>query len=308
MTDKGIREAIVIGSGPPDTPPPLYAARAQLKPLLFGSSIFVGGSLTTTTEVENFPGFRPKVPTMPRSCRDCRCPCALRRGQSPIQCRSIGGQPVWLSEPTWPLHPGTGEPLVFVGQFRVPGDEIRLAYLFLHEENWDMSSQPEDGTAVVLLQPGGRVPPVAVIGPPGTRGRTLWRWGPYLLLERPGIVARAQRTLRRQVRDLFVVQRVDGDGDRVRGVLEGVTVTRMIEDMKPGLRRITVLEAGSGLDPLAERKVTAVSAPGAERPAQRTSPHQPTPVSTRVRPTPARMAVDGATTLRRAPASDPVAA
>ncbi|MFF1447468.1 thioredoxin-disulfide reductase [Streptomyces sp. NPDC058274] len=57
MTETGIREVIIIGSGPAGYTAALYTARAQLKPLIFGGAIFVGLSLTTTTEVENFPGF-----------------------------------------------------------------------------------------------------------------------------------------------------------------------------------------------------------------------------------------------------------
>ncbi|MFE3876160.1 hypothetical protein ACFXPX_17405 [Kitasatospora sp. NPDC059146] len=68
---------------------------------------------------------------------------------------------------------------MFIGQFPVPGDELRLAYLFLEEDELIMGGQdPEHGDGVLLVQPGGRIPSFAVIGPPGTRGRTLWRDDP----------------------------------------------------------------------------------------------------------------------------------
>ncbi|MEU6641491.1 thioredoxin-disulfide reductase [Saccharomonospora sp. NPDC046836] len=60
MAAEDVRNLIIVGSGPAGYTAAVYAARAQLEPLVFEGTQY-GGALMTTTEVENYPGFRSGI-------------------------------------------------------------------------------------------------------------------------------------------------------------------------------------------------------------------------------------------------------
>ena len=52
-----VENLVIVGTGPSGYTAAIYAARAQLNPIIYEGSVTAGGALMNTTEVENFPGF-----------------------------------------------------------------------------------------------------------------------------------------------------------------------------------------------------------------------------------------------------------
>src|SRR3984893_11746854 len=75
MTNSSVRNVIIIGSGPAGHTAGIYAARANLKPLMFEGMVkggIPGGQLMITNDVENYPGFPAKItgPDLMKAFRD----------------------------------------------------------------------------------------------------------------------------------------------------------------------------------------------------------------------------------------------
>jgi hypothetical protein len=108
---------------------------------------------------------------------------SFRPAPAPIRqpVAKLGGQPVWLDDPFWPISQASGRPMTFVGQFPIPGPELRMTYLFVTQDDRAVAETyaPDAGENALIVQPGGRIPRFLVgcatgDGPSLCRRGTTW--------------------------------------------------------------------------------------------------------------------------------------
>lgn len=105
---------------------------------------------------------------------------SFRPASAPIRrpVAKLGGQPVWLEAPVWPVSQSFATPMTFVGQFPIPGPSPRMTYLFVTEDDLATAETyaPDAGENALLVQPGGRIPRF-LVGTAMSTGPSLWRHG-----------------------------------------------------------------------------------------------------------------------------------
>lgn len=100
MSDQAVENVIIIGSGPAAHTAAIYNGRAELRPLLFegfmAGGVAAGGQLTTTTEVENFPGFPGQItgPELMDQMRKQSVKCGARIKTETVDRVDLSGRPI----------------------------------------------------------------------------------------------------------------------------------------------------------------------------------------------------------------------
>ena len=95
----GTENVIIIGSGPAAHTAAIYAARAELQPLMFegfmAGGVAAGGQLTTTTEVENYPGFPTGIqgPELMQQMREQSVNCGARIKTETVTAVNLSSRP-----------------------------------------------------------------------------------------------------------------------------------------------------------------------------------------------------------------------
>ncbi|HQZ70488.1 MAG TPA: thioredoxin-disulfide reductase [Anaerolineae bacterium] len=102
MESEQIEKVVIIGSGPAAHTAAIYAARAELSPVIFeglmAAGVAAGGQLTTTTEVENFPGFPEGIegPALMDRCRAQSLRFGTRIFTETVESVDLGSRPFTL--------------------------------------------------------------------------------------------------------------------------------------------------------------------------------------------------------------------
>lgn len=99
MSNSAVERVIIIGSGPAAHTAAIYTGRAELKPLMFegflAGGVAAGGQLTTTTEVENFPGFPDGItgPELMDQMRNQSLKCGARIKTETVESVDLAARP-----------------------------------------------------------------------------------------------------------------------------------------------------------------------------------------------------------------------
>jgi uncharacterized protein YwqG len=95
----------------------------------------------------------------------------------------FGGQPVWLTEPQWPLSRELGVPMRFIGQVAIPPEQFpegrgKVAYIFMTDtdDHVDGTWEPNGGENAVIIQPAEDIESPIVEVSANTTGPTIQRY------------------------------------------------------------------------------------------------------------------------------------